>query len=225
MIMNKRNLFVGVLPCCHYSTGAKYCYIHPLYTVASFCTEGGSLEHLYYGSRTSDTDIHGIYETTHGVDAYPAYGMKYPGETALSVCHADGNLTLQMVVESVKETHLQEENATLTVIELKDKVYPFYVNVCYKAWLDADVIETWAEIRHEEKKYVQLHQFASAYLPIRRGNVWLSHLSGAWANEGRLSQEMLQPGMKVIKNTDGVRNTSAFSRLYQEFSSLIPAKK
>ena len=53
-------------------------------------------------------------------DAYPAYGMKYPGETALSVCHADGNLTLQMVVESVKETHLQEENATLTVIELKD---------------------------------------------------------------------------------------------------------
>ena len=125
----------------------------------------------------------------------------------MSVCHADGNLTLQMVVESVKETHLQEENATLTVIELKDKVYPFYVNVCYKAWLDADVIETWAEIRHEEKKYVQLHQFASAYLPIRRGNVWLSHLSGAWANEGRLSQEMLQPGMKVIKNTDGVRNS------------------
>ena len=58
--------------------------------------KGGSLEHLYYGSRTSDTDIHGIYETTHGVDAYPAYGMKYPGETALSVCHADGNLTLQM---------------------------------------------------------------------------------------------------------------------------------
>ena len=208
MIMNKRNLFVGVFALLSlFLQGQNIVISTPCTQLLLSAPKGGSLEHLYYGSRTSDTDIHGIYETTHGVDAYPAYGMKYPGETALSVCHADGNLTLQMVVESVKETHLQEENATLTVIELKDKVYPFYVNVCYKAWLDADVIETWAEIRHEEKKYVQLHQFASAYLPIRRGNVWLSHLSGAWANEGRLSQEMLQPGMKVIKNTDGVRNS------------------
>lgn len=129
--------------------------------------------------------------------------MGYPCETALSVRHADGNLTLQMAVIGVKETRLTEENATLTVIELKDKVYPFFVNICYKAWQDADVIETWTEIRHEEKKPVQLQQFASAYLPVRRGNVWLAHLSGAWANEGQLCQEALQPGMKVIKNTDG----------------------
>ena len=31
-------------------------------------------------------------------------------------------------------------------------MYPFFVNICYKAWQDADVIETWTEIRHEEKK-------------------------------------------------------------------------
>ena len=208
--MNKRNLFVGVFALLSlFLQGQNIVISTPCTQLLLSAPKGGSLEHLYYGSRTSDTDIQGIYETTHGVDAYPAYGMKYPGETALSVCHADGNLTLQMAVESVKETHLQEENATLTVIELKDKVYPFYVNVCYKAWLDADVIETWTEIRHEEKKYVQLHQFASAYLPIRRGNVWLSHLSGAWANEGQLCQEALQPGMKVIKNTDGVRNSQS----------------
>jgi len=35
----------------------------------------------------------------------------------------------------------------------------------------------------------------------------LSHLYGAWANEGRLLQEPLEPGMKVIKNRDGVRNS------------------
>lgn len=52
-----------------------------------------------------------------------------------------------------------------------------------------------------------LNQFASAYLPIRRGNVWLSSLYGSWANEGRLAQEALEPGMKVIKNKDGVRNS------------------
>ena len=113
---------------------------------------GGTPEQLYYGSRTSDADIRSICETARRRNAYPVYGMGYPCETALSVRHADGNLTLQMAVIGVKETRLTKENATLTVIELKDKVYPFFVNICYKAWQDADVIETWTEIRHEEKK-------------------------------------------------------------------------
>ncbi|MFS6554692.1 glycoside hydrolase family 36 N-terminal domain-containing protein, partial [Parabacteroides distasonis] len=69
-----------------------------------------------------------------------------------------------------------------------------------------DVIETWTEIRHSEKKNVTLTKFASAQLPVRRGNVWISHLYGSWANEGRVSQEPLTPDMKVIKNRDGARN-------------------
>ena len=90
---------------------------------------------------------------------------------------------------------------------MKDKVYPFYVNVYYKAYQDVDIIETWTEIKHDEKKNVTLTQFASGYLPVRRGNVWLSSLYGSWANEGKVAQEPLQPGMKVIKNKDGVRNS------------------
>ena len=52
-----------------------------------------------------------------------------------------------------------------------------------------------------------LRKFDSAFLPVRRGDVWLSSLYGSWANEGRLVQEPLEPGMKVIKNRDGVRNS------------------
>ena len=171
---------------------------------------GGTPEQLYYGSRTSDADIRSICETARRRNAYPVYGMGYPCETALSrpPCRRQPD-TSNGSHRRKKKHALQKENATLTVIELKDKVYPFFVNICYKAWQDADVIETWTEIRHEEKKPVQLQQFASAYLPVRRGNVWLSHLSGAWANEGQLCQEALQPGMKVIKNTDGVRNSQS----------------
>ena len=102
-------------------------------------------------------------------------------ETALAVKHADGNMTLQLEVLNV--TTEKEGNAVTTVVALKDKVYPFFVNVCYRAWQDADVIESWTEISHQEKKPVVLNQFASGYLPIRRGDVWLSHLSGSWANE------------------------------------------
>ena len=44
-------------------------------------------------------------------------------------------------------------------------------------------------------------------LTRRRGHVWLSSLTGSCVNEGRLGQEAQTPGMKIIKNKDGVRNT------------------
>ena len=167
---------------------------------------GGELKYLYYGSKLNETDLQHINEASNcNHTAYPVYGMNCPGEAALSVKHADGNMSTQMEVVSVSTN--QEKQSTLTTIHLKDKVYPFYVDVHYKAYQDVDMIETWTEISHTEKKPVYLSQFSSAYLPIRRGNVWLSHLSGSWANEGQLTQEPLQPGMTVIKNKDGVRNS------------------
>lgn len=167
---------------------------------------GGELKYLYYGSKLSETDLQHINEASNcNHTAYPVYGMNCPGEAALSVKHADGNMSTQMEVVSVSTN--QEKQSTLTTVHLKDKVYPFYVDVHYKAYQDVDMIETWTEISHTEKKPVYLSQFSSAYLPIRRGNVWLSHLSGSWANEGQLTQEPLQPGMTVIKNKDGVRNS------------------
>lgn len=167
---------------------------------------GGELKYLYYGSKLSETDLQHINEASNcNHTAYPVYGMNCTGEAALSVKHADGNMSTQMEIVSVSTN--QEKQSTLTTVHLKDKVYPFYVDVHYKAYQDVDMIETWTEISHTEKKPVYLSQFSSAYLPIRRGNVWLSHLSGSWANEGQLTQEPLQPGMTVIKNKDGVRNS------------------
>lgn len=166
----------------------------------------GDLKFLYYGSKLSDTDYQTICSTEKSqISAYPVYGLNCPTETALSVQHGDGNMTLQMKVTDVKT--VQQDNAELTVISMKDEVYLFYLKVYYKAYKDVDIIETWTEISHKEKRTVLLNQFASAYLPIRRGNVWLSSLYGSWANEARLVQEPLEPGMKIIKNRDGVRNS------------------
>ena len=168
--------------------------------------QGGELKYVYYGAKLNDADLNQIDAVrTCNQAAYPVYGMNTPAETALSVCHADGNMSTQLVVESVATT--KADKTQEVTVRLKDKVYPFYVNVCYRAYQDVDIIETWTEITNEEKKPVVLNQFASAYLPIRRGNVWLSSLYGSWANEGRLAQEPLEPGMKVIKNKDGVRNS------------------
>lgn len=43
-------------------------------------------------------------------------------------------------------------------------------------------------------------------MPIRRGDVWISHLHGSWIAESDVTSEPLKPGMKTIKNMDGARN-------------------
>ena len=201
----RTNFLFGVLLLTGSLLAQNVCVSTPKTSLVLSAPEGGTLRHLYYGNRLSEADLQNISAAEANHAAYPEYGLNAPVETALAVKHADGNMTLQLEVLNV--TTEKEGNAVTTVVALKDKVYPFFVNVCYRAWQDADVIESWTEISHQEKKPVVLNQFASGYLPIRRGDVWLSHLSGSWANEGVLTQEPLTPGMKVIKNKDGVRNS------------------
>lgn len=169
--------------------------------------EQGELKIMYYGEKITPDQVQQIYDAgiSYNKPAYPVFGIECRDEAALQVKHADGNLSLEMVVTDVRTT--PSSDANLTQITLKDKIYPFEIKVMYKAYTQSDVIETWTEISHEEKKPVMLQQFASAYLPIRRGDVWISHMHGTWAGEAKLTTEPLTTGMKVIKNKDGVRNS------------------
>lgn len=181
------------------------CVSTPSTSLVVDATKGKELKFLYYGQHLSATDLTNLESSgTPGVAAYPVYGMTGASQWALAVKHADGNMTLKMKVESVEKK--QEKNASLTIVHMKDTFYPLYVDICYKAYGDVDIIETWTKIRNGEKGNVTLNRFDSGCLPIRRGNVWLSHLYGAWANEAQLSEEPLKPGMTVIENRDGTRN-------------------
>ena len=169
-------------------------------------TVGKDLKFVYYGTRLNDADAKTVADVEdHYYSAYPAYGFNCAAEPCLAVRHADGDMTLQLEVTGT-ETR-QESNATVKVVKMKDKKMPFFVNVCYRTYNDVDIIETWTEITNQEKKTVALQRYYSGCLPIRRGNVWVSHFYGSWANEGRLSEEPLKPGMIVIENKDGVRNS------------------
>ena len=168
--------------------------------------EGQELKILYFGQKLRDADVKTLQHSgMASLPAYPAYGMNCPAETALSLVHSDGNMTTALVVESVSSE--EDETAVVTRVRLKDTVYPVYVDVCYKAYKDSEMIETWTEILNDGKKPVVLENYASGYLPVRKGDVWISHLYGSWANEGRVACEPLKPGVKVIKNKDGVRNS------------------
>ncbi|MBQ8422156.1 MAG: alpha-galactosidase [Bacteroidales bacterium] len=168
--------------------------------------KGSGLQVQHFGGRLSDTDLENL--SAAGVpnhNAYPPYGFWCPSEASLAVTHADGNMSTVLKVEGVSQE--EDDGAQITRIRLKDTVYPFYVTVCYRAYQDVDMIETWTEIENLEKKPVVLTRFDSGYLPIRRGDVWVSHLYGTWANEGRVVQERIEPGMMTIKNKDGIRNS------------------
>jgi alpha-galactosidase len=171
-------------------------------------TAGAPLQFLYYGAHLKDADVQNLKAAgLEAAKAYPVYGMEAARETAMSVTHADGNMTLDLQVVSVSKSADSKAGTNTTTILLKDKYYPFEVSVKYLTYNDADVIETWVEAKNNEKKNITLTSFDSAYMPLRYGNVYMSSLYGSWANEGRLEEIPLTHGMKVIKNKDGVRNS------------------
>ncbi len=163
--------------------------------------QGKQPQYLYYGAKLSNFDLMHLQAPLGGrMEAYPAYGMNCPAEAALAMRHADGNMSTELYATGV------EKQGNLTTIHLKDPVYPIMVNLYYKAYENEDMIETWTDIKNGESKPVTLTQFASISLPLRRGNVWLSHLHGSWGNEAQLVEEPILAGQKIIKNKDGARN-------------------
>ena len=204
------------------SVGAENLHVFtPNTSLLLVADEGRPLCQLYYGKRLGDLDAATAFGVERPINALPAYGQGLTtGEAAVGVCHADGNMTLDMVVDKVRHeaadtryatnTHapvVGGGNASIVRITLRDRVYPFTIDVCYKTYDDNDVIETWTEISHQEKGEVTLSQYASAYMPVRQGDVWASHLHGTWANEANLVQEPLRRGLFVVKNKDGMRNS------------------
>lgn len=165
---------------------------------------GKEPQFVYFGKRMSPA---GEIQKPHAgrMGLYPAHGLNTPADVAFSMQHADGNLST--VLHVIGHETKTDAKGTVTTIRMKDPAYDLFVNLNYRAYTDVDMIETWTEITNKEKAAVTLTQFASGMLPVRRGNVWITHLYGSWANESIMAEEALHAGQKVIRNKDGVRNS------------------
>ena len=168
--------------------------------------EGGDLRQSYYGNKSAT-----LQELRNAGDdlsfhALPAYGTVDAAQLpALQVQHFDGDLNLELQV-----TNYESRNETAAVVHtftMADKLMPLTVKVFYKAYKNVDVIETWTEISHQEKKAIILKRFDSGQLTLRQGDVWVTHLHGNWGAEAEPTMEPLKKGIKTIRNSDGARNS------------------
>ncbi len=178
----------------------------PNTTMLLDATLGQPLRFVYYGDYIPVSQIDRISEITDRHEAYPVYGMSAMRETAMSVTHPDGNMTLDMAVTGTEYKDCPD-GSRITTVTMTDRVYPFDIKINYLVYPDNDVMEIWSEAVNRGKKPVQLREFSSAYLPVRRGDVYLTSFTGSWGNEAFMVEEPLKPGVKIIKNKDGVRNS------------------
>lgn len=163
----------------------------------------------YYGSRIQEADIPTVFDSglAFDVESYPVFGLQTAGERAMVVAHADGNMSLDLVVSKVSQ--YDDAEGSITEILMKDQIYPFYLKQFFKTYKGTDILSTWVQVENRGKKEIILYKFASAFFPVSRGDNWLTHFHGFWGAESTMDEEKLTSGQKVITNKDGLVNTES----------------
>lgn len=138
---------------------------------------------------------------------YSTAGGRNFREPALRVTHSDGDLNTELVYVSHHQSVLKDGNVQQTIITLKDKKLPLFVNLVFKAFRKENVITQSVEIKNEEKKDIVLHNYYSMYLPLKANSYYLNSFNGAWAREMQLEESRLTHGIKSIESRKNVRAT------------------
>ena len=144
-------------------------------------------------------DNAGIYNS-----AYTPSGTWNLVEPAIRITHGDGNTSLDLIYVSHR-TEKQDDNVSITTVNLKDPVYPVDVTLYYKTYARENVMEQWSVIKNGEKKTITLHKYASANLYYIADDYFLTHFHGTWAQEMKPEETKLTSGIKVLDSKLGTR--------------------
>ncbi|CAD0008707.1 alpha-galactosidase [Flavobacterium salmonis] len=136
--------------------------------------------------------------------AYPTFGTDNLFEPAIRMTHNDGNPSLELEYQN-HTTDKIDSNTAETIIKLKDPQYPVYVSLHYKTFAKENVIESWTEIQHHEKKVLTLYNYASSALHLDADKYWLTQFYSDVVEEMRMEESQLTRGSKVIDSKLGVR--------------------
>lgn len=118
-----------------------------------------------------------------GWEVYGGSGNEDFFEPAISITHHDGNPST--ILYYVSSSDKAVEGGTETTILLRDDRYPVEVTLHYIAYPKENIIKTWSEIRHQEKKPVTLSSYASTMLYFNNSGYYLTEFSSDWAKKHR----------------------------------------
>jgi len=122
-----------------------------------------------------------------GNEAYLTHGMEDYFEPAIEVHHNDANPSSLLKYVSHTSKNVQP-GVDETVITLQDDKYPVTVKLHYVAYAKENIIKTFTEISHQEKKPLKLERYASAMLHFSRPAYYLTEFSGDWIYEATMSK-------------------------------------
>lgn len=172
--------------------------VNLIYRVA----DNGRLYQSYLGKRLNHASD--IAFLPMGTEAYITNGLEDYFEPAIHVLHNDGNpsLLLKYVSHSVKQV---SPGVNETVITLQDDKYPVTVIMHFTAYNKENLIKTYTEISHKEKKPVVLHKYASSMLHFNRGSYLLTEFAGDFTREANMIDVPLEFGKKIVDTKLGSR--------------------
>lgn len=174
--------------------------------------ENGRLYQKYLGKKLNhDSDVQYLPQ---GTEAYLAHGMEDYFEPAIHIGHNDKNSSLLLKYVEHSEKKLGD-GINETVITLKDGKYPVTVKLHYVTYGKENIIRTFSEISHQEKKPVILSKYASAMLHLNSSKYFLTEFSGDWAHEANVTERELAFGKKVIDTKLGARANMFVSPFFQ----------
>src|SRR5260370_32191606 len=129
---------------------------------------------------------------------FGSWGGGFYMEPDLKITFPDGNrdLVLQYVSYAIK-------NNQLTIL-LKDISREIYVELQYQADATTGILRRSAQVRNKTTSPLTIEQVASGTWNLPRGTDYrLRYLTGRWAGEWNLHEQMIQPGKTILESRRG----------------------
>jgi alpha-galactosidase len=178
-------------------------------TYAFGVNERGDLQPLYWGGHLGAHDsipaAHSFPEmasfdspATTTPQEYAGWGAGLFTEPALKVTFADGNRDL--VLHFVK---VVSSNPNSAEVLLKDISREIYVTLRYSMDQESGILARSTSIENREKQPIMIEQAAFAQWTLPPARYTMSYLTGRWAGEWTLNQELIQGGERVIESRRG----------------------
>jgi len=185
-------------------------------TYAFGVNERGDLEPLYWGGRLGQHDsipaAHSFPElasfdppSTTTPQEYAGWGGGLYTEPALKVSFVDGNRDLVLRFIGAER---QVDHGSLDV-HLKDISREIYVTLRYTMDPVSGILARHASIENREQQPVLIEQAAAAQWTLPPARYALTYLTGRWAGEWTLNQELIQGGARVLESRRGTTSHQA----------------